>query len=154
MRFFLLLLLFACQSIQIPTYVRQNLSAIEIGNTSSIEEAELYGRLAQLLQPYGPSKYRLDFNLEYNESDLAVAKTSDILRKGLNQKVFFELTDKSSGKSLIKEQFTVYSSYSLIAEPMTSYAQQSSNKKLLAHNAAENIRYRLIVFFNKFHPEG
>jgi hypothetical protein len=148
-RFLLLFLLVGCKGYKIDNDVKQQLSQIEIWQTSSIEEAEAYERLSKLLQPKEPTKYLINFKLEYSESNIAIARTSDVMRKSLVQTVKFELLDKETDQVLLKKSIRLHSSYSTIQEPMVSYGQMTSNKKLLAIRAAEILRYNLIVYFTK-----
>jgi hypothetical protein len=144
-----LLLLLSCTKIQNSSYINHELSQIEIGATNSVEEAESYHHLWALLKPQQQTKYLLNFTLSYDESTLAISKASDTLRKGLAQTLKFELIDKATNEVLLKDTIKLHSSYSLIIEPLVSYAQFDSNKKFLARRAAENLRYRLMVYFNK-----
>ena len=148
-RFLLLFLLVSCKGYKIDNNVKQQLSQIEIGQTSSIEETEAYERLYNLLQPKEPTKYLLNFKLEYSESNIAIAKTSDVMRKSLVQSVKFELLDKETDQVLLKKSIRLHSSYSSAQGPMVSYGQMTSNKKLLAIRAAEVLRYHLIMYFTK-----
>lgn len=139
--------LFSLASCQSISYVSPEIAHIQIGPTSTIEEAECWGHLRQILPSQEPAKYYLTFRLEYEQKDLAISKTSDILRKRLTQKVFFELTQIDTNQVLLKSDFTLHSSYSLITHPMVSYGQQNTNKKFLSRAAAEKIRSRLVLFF-------
>lgn len=149
MRFLLLFLLLSCKGYSIKPNVKQQLASIELGATSSTEEAEMYERLDNLLRPEEPSRYLLDFKLSYEESDIAISRTSDVMRKSLVQNVQFELRDKEADRVLLKKSIRLHSSYSTIQEPMVSYAQMTSNRKLLAMRAAELLRYHLILYFDK-----
>jgi hypothetical protein len=148
-RFLLLFLLVSCKGYSVDSSVKQKLSQIEIGQTSSIEEAEAYERLSNLLQPKEPTKYLINFKLDYSGSNIAIARTSDATRKSLVQTVKFELIDKETDQVLLKKSIRLHSSYSTVQEPMVSYGQMTSNKKLLAIRAAEVMRYHLLVYFTK-----
>jgi hypothetical protein len=148
-RFVLLLTLLSCQTRPLTTFTRAELSQIELAPSSCVEEAILYRRLEQVLRPAASTKYFLTFHIEYAEKDLAIAKTSDLLRRGLTQKVTFTLSDKKNDAVLLQKTFNMHSSYSLIAEPMVSHGQMASNKNVLALRAAENIGYQLMMFFAK-----
>jgi hypothetical protein len=143
-----LFLLFCCVDVKRNQGVQNELSKIEIASTNSIEEAEAYDRLSDLLIQKGQAIYDLKFSIEYTENTLAISRFSDILRKGLTQTLKFELSDKITNQVLLKDTIKTHSSYSLISEPLVSYAQMESNKKFLARRGAENLRYRLMIFFN------
>jgi hypothetical protein len=105
--------------------------------------------LRQLFHSSSNTEYLLNFTLEHTEDNLAISKSSDVVRKSLTQVVKFELQDKATDKILLKDTISLHSSYSLNTEPLVSYAQMDSNKKFLARRAAEVLRYRLINFFHK-----
>jgi hypothetical protein len=153
-RFLLLFLLINCKGYKIDDNTKLKLSQIEIGKTSSIEEAETYERLSNLLQPKEPTKYLLNFKLDYSESNIAITRTSDVMRKSLVQTIHFELIEKETDQVLLKKSIALHSSYSTIQEPMVSNGQMTSNKKLLAIRAAEILRYHLMIKFFQLASNG
>jgi hypothetical protein len=152
MRFGLILtvlFLFSCSNAKFNKDIKNKLSCVEIGQVNSIEESECYSYLRQLFHSSSNTEYLLNFTLEHTEDNLAISKSSDVVRKSLTQVVKFELQDKATDKILLKDTISLHSSYSLNTEPLVSYAQMDSNKKFLARRAAEVLRYRLINFFHK-----
>jgi len=145
------LVLLSCSNAMISQDVRQKLSSVEIAQPNSIEESECYYSLQKALDPSVSTEYVLSFTLEYLEDNLAISKSSDVLRKSLTQVVKFQLEDKKTQSILLKDVIRLHSSYSLNTEPLISYVQMDSNKKFLALRAAEVLRYRLISFFHKGH---
>lgn len=138
-----------------PLYGNTNLSnsyylnQIEIQPIESIEGIEFYNRMISILPSKVGSKFLLNVSLIYSSEHGIIQKNSDIIRENLKLYVRYSLINKDTNKTLTTGEFRRISSYSTIFVPYSNTSKNQDSAKNLATSAAEEIRTRLILFFEK-----
>lgn len=151
-----LLLLTACKLH--PVYsirtnaVQNDLCAIDIESIQSINGAQMYDYLLNLIPKPCTKKYRLTVKLNYTNSSSVIQKNSDALRHNVNQVVKYKLTQINESITLISGSFNNSSSYSDTTSAYINYNANQNAESAMAKHAAEKIITMLILFF-KNHTE-
>ena len=127
------------------------INSIEIEPINSVEGAEFFHHLSTLFPAQGVTKYLLKVNLSFVSTPVAIQKNSDILRQTLSQLVEYHLYDKATGKQVTGGKFKHISSYATTFTPYASYIESESALQNLSRQAAEDIRTRLILYFENKH---
>lgn len=146
---FLLLTISAC-SFQ-PIYSSNNhtykeLSDIEIESvSSSVEGADYYNHLANLLPPGKSSKYLLSTSISFVQSFSVLQQNSDILRETSTIAVHYTLTEKETGKIISSDHFSRMASFSSGFSPYSNSVKQQDEQRNLAIMAAEEVRNRIML---------
>lgn len=146
----IILLLFQTSCGFVPAYKAQNaadLSFIEITPISSIEGTYFYNHLKALLPPSKDTKYVLTSTLAFSQSYNIIQANADILRETQNISVSYQLIDKNSLQIVTSGNFTKMNSYSVNFSLYSNTALRQDSTNLLAENAAEEVRNRLMLFF-------
>lgn len=147
---FIILLFFQTSCGFTPAYKTQNaedLSFIEITPISTIEGTYFYNYLKALLPSSKDPKYVLTTSLAFAQSYNIIQTNSDILRETQNIAVNYQLIDKNSLKIVTSGNFTKMNSYSVNFSLYSNTALRQDSTNLLAENAAEEVRNRLMLFF-------
>jgi hypothetical protein len=126
-----------------------NLCAVEIESIPSIAGAELYQYLSELIPYCGVTKYRLTVNLSYLNSSGIIKRNSDVSREITTQLVQYKLLDMQNQQVVTSGQFNNISSYNTATSPYTTYIESESILETMALQAAEEVRTRLILFFDE-----
>ena len=124
-----------------------SLSSIEIEPIESIEGAEFYQNLINLLPPSKKIQYLLKVQFHYVSSPLVIQKNADIFRQTVSQLVKYQLLDKDTNKELTAGQFRLLSSYSSHYSAYTTHIESEKTLANLTKLGAEEIRARLILYF-------
>lgn len=125
----------------------KELSQIEVSSINSIEGAEFLYKINSILPSKTVIKYKLNVSLKYSESHGIIQKNSDVLRENRNLFASYSLVDISSGTVITSGSFTKLSSRSNTFSPYENTLKGQDSFKYLAYTAAEEIRNRLILFF-------
>jgi LPS-assembly lipoprotein len=128
----------------------RHLSQIEIQPIASIEGVEFYNRMSSILPSKTDSKFLLITSLIYSAEHGIIQKNSDIIRENLKLLVRYSLINQDTGKTLTSGEFRRISSYSTIFVPYSNTVKSQDSAKNLATSAAEEIRTRLILFFENY----
>jgi LPS-assembly lipoprotein len=123
------------------------LSQIEISPIQSIEGVEFYNRMSSILPSNTGSKFLLTVSLTYSSEHGIIQKNSDIIRENLKLHVRYSLISQDTRRTLTSGEFRRISSYSTIFVPYSNTVRSQDSAKNLAASAAEEIRTRLILFF-------
>ena len=128
-------------------YMMGELDAIEVSPISSIEGAELYRYLSDLLPLKRTPLYILKISFTYTESPIAIQKNSDVIRENVNHLVHYELQNIHTGEIATKGKFKQMTSYNSTFYPYASYIEKEHAIKNLTKHSSEEIRRRLILYF-------
>lgn len=126
----------------------ENLTDIEVTPISTIEGAHFYEHIKTIFPPLKKTKYILNTTLAFSRSYNIILPNSDILRETQNIAVTYQLVDKASLKVLTSGNFNKMSSYSANFSLYSNSILRQESAIILAENAAEEIRNRLIMFFS------
>jgi hypothetical protein len=125
------------------------LSAIEISPIETIEGIDFYNHIKNLLPSEGNTRYVLNTTLSFSRSYNILQSNSDIFREVQNIKVTYQLIDKQSLKIINTGSFVKMDSYSVNSSLYSNAVLRQDAMSVLAENAAEEIRNRLVMFFIK-----
>lgn len=132
---------------------RELLGQIELSSMQSIEGADFYNRLKNIL-PYGrEKKYLLKTTLSFSKDFSIIQKNSDILREMVAARVSYSLRDKETGKIRISGSFSRLSSFNTTFSPYSNQVQQYNVQKNLAIMSAEEVRNRIMLFLERENKE-
>ena len=123
------------------------LDAIEISPIASMEGAELYRYLSDLLPLKREPLYILKISFVNTESPIAIQKNSDVIRENVSHIVYYELQDIRTGKVATSGKFKQMTSYNSTFYPYASYVEREHTTKNLTKYSSEEIRRRLILYF-------
>jgi hypothetical protein len=135
-----------------PVYKTQNsdiLPSIKINPIDSLDGAELYHHLSNLIKTSDDGQYQLNVKLEYLSSPLAITKDSNIVQQSATQLVSYDLIDQSTHRQITSGNFRLTGSYNAMFSAYESHTEEQQTKANLAGRAAEEIRLRLIMYFYK-----
>ncbi len=127
----------------------QLLESVEIELMHSIEGADFYNHLKNILPPNSDSKYQIITNIVFIENYSIIQDNADVLRAIITAQVSFKLIDKKTDKILLNSSFSRPSSYSTTFSPYSNLIQKHEVLKNLSIMVAEEIRNRLIIHFYK-----
>ncbi len=135
-----------------PVYSTKSLASnqlklIEVEPIESIDGAEFYFYLSQIMPNSHSTKYLLKVQFTATNTPLALQKNSDILRQTINQLIHYQLIDKETNKEVTTGKFKNISSYSTTTSPYATYVDGEMASQNLSKNAAEEIHSRLILYF-------
>lgn len=123
------------------------LSSIEITPISSIDGTYFYNHLKSILPPSTAPKYILNTTLSFSKSYNIIQPNSDILRETQNISVNYQLIDKQTLKVVSGGNFIKMNSYSVNFTLYSNTVLRQESIAILAENAAEEVRNRLMMFF-------
>jgi hypothetical protein len=124
-----------------------DLSAIEVESINTIEGAEFYQNLVEILPASQKIKYILKVQFQYVSSPLVIQKNADILRQTVSQLVKYQLLEKETNKQLTSGQFKLLSSYNSHYSAYKTHIESEKTSTNLTKLGAEEIRTRLILYF-------
>jgi len=127
--------------------VSSSLDAIEISQIPSMEGAELYRYLSDLLPLKVDPLYVLKISFTSTGSPIAIQKNSDVIRENVSHTVQFELLDIKTAKVLTSGKFKQMTSYNSTFSPYGSNVEREHTAKNLTKYSSEEIRRRLILYF-------
>ena len=127
-------------------HTKQFLENIEITPLDSIEGADFYNHLKNILPHGNQAKYILTTNYAFTKNISIIQKNSDISRESITIKVTYTLKDKLTDNNIITEQFSRFASFNTTASPYSNNVNQQDIQKNLAIMSAEEVRNRLMLF--------
>ncbi len=130
-------------------FLHNELNAIDVEPIRSVDGAEFYHRLVSILPQTTKAQYLLRAQFSNISMPATIEKNSNVLRESINQFVKYQLIDIKTNKILISEKFYQTTSYNTIFMPYASDVEREETQIELAHQAAEEIRSRLILYFAK-----
>ncbi len=122
------------------------LQKIEIAPPGTIEGAEFYNQLKNIIPPSLPANYILETKLQFSQDFSIIQKNSDVLREIVTLRVSYTLKEKMTDRTILSGTFTRLSSYNTSFSP---YANSTKNQQVLMNLAiisAEEIRNRIILY--------
>lgn len=123
------------------------LQSIEVAPISSPEGADFYNHLKNILPVAQNVKYTLETKLSYQKDYSIIQKNSDVLRESVTVRVSYKLLDSNTQKLITSGHFSRLSSFSTNFSPYSNQTSQQETQKSLAIMSAEEIRNRIILFF-------
>lgn len=123
------------------------LQSIEIEPIVSPEGADFYNHLKNILPVAQNVKYTLETKLSFQKDYSIIQKNSDVLRENVTVKVSYKLLDSNTQKLITSGHFSRLSSFSSNFSPYSNQTSQQETQKSLAIMSAEEIRNRIILFF-------
>ena len=136
-----------------PIYRKQSnpmnnfLQSIKIIPISSRDGADYYNNLNIILPPSSSPKYYLETKLSYGKDYSIIQRNSDVLREVVTIKVSYKLFESKTQALFTSGYFTRLASYSTNFSPYSNQTNQQEAQKLLAIMSAEEVRNRIILFF-------
>ena len=136
-----------------PIYKKQSnptnnfLQRIEIIPISSPDGADYYNHLNNILPPSSNPKYNLETTLSYEKDYSIIQRNSDVLREVVTIKVSYKLIESKTQKLVTSGYFTRLASYGTNFSPYSNQTNQQETQRLLAIMSAEEVRNRVILFF-------
>lgn len=123
------------------------LQSVEVGPINSPDGADYYNHLKNILPVVQNAKYILKTQLSYTKDYSIIQKNSDVLRESVTIKVLYTLLESSTQKVVTSGHFSRLSSFSTNFSPYSNQSSQQETQRSLAIMAAEEIRNRIILFF-------
>lgn len=152
---FFLVLVFLCTSAcgfkaihKIDNINYYQLKNIEIEPINSIEGAEFYNQLKNILPYQHDAKYKLITTISFSENYNIIHNNSDALNEVVTARVNFKLLDKTTDKILLNSSFSKPSSYVTTFSPYSNLIQKHDLLSNLSIMVAEEIRNRIIIYFS------
>ena len=125
---------------------RKFLEHIEISPITSVNGADFYNHLKNIL-PYGNEiKYILTNNITFIKDISIIQENSDILREIITVRVTYTLIDKGTGKIITSGKFSRLSSFNTTFSPYSNLVKQQDIQRNLAMISAEEVRNRIMLF--------
>jgi hypothetical protein len=124
------------------------LPKINITPINSVEGAELYRHLSDIIGNDDEAIYQLQIKLEYLILPLVISKDSDVTLQSVTLIVHFDLLDRQTRKLLKSENIKLVGSYNTAFSHYISHTAEEAEKVNLATNAAGEIQKRLCIFYN------
>lgn len=122
------------------------LKKIELAPINTIEGAEFYNQLKNIIPPASKAQYILETTLLYSNGFSIIESNSDVLREMITLNVKYKIKDKFNDKIIMSGKFTRLSSYNTNS---SLYANSERNQQALidlAITAAEEVRNRIILY--------
>lgn len=127
--------------------IAPEIEAIEIEEINSMEGSEFRSFLSRVMPRRAPVLYRLKVTFSNVNVPIVIKKDSSMLRNGISQTVTYELRRAGDGKTITSGSFRRLCSYDNSFKPYASYVEGEDVLKNFTKNAAEEIRNRLILYF-------
>lgn len=127
----------------------QFLESVEMSSNNSVEGADFYNHLKNILPQSNKPRYLLSTNYSFTKATSIIQKTSDVTRESMTIRINYTLKDKLTGKTIASESFSRFSSFNLTFSPYSNEVNQQDIRKNLAIMSAEEIRNRLIMLSKK-----
>ncbi|RTK93641.1 MAG: hypothetical protein EKK61_00855 [Rickettsiales bacterium] len=136
-----------------PIYKADNsnyhqLQNIEIESINSIEGAEFYNQLKNILPHQHDAQYQLVTTLSFSENYNIIQNKADVFSEIVTVYVNFKLLDKTTDQVLLNSSFSKPSSYNTTFSPYSNLIQKHDILKNLSIMVAEEIRNRIIIYFS------
>lgn len=122
------------------------LQKIELAPPSTIEAAEFYNQLKNIIPPALNAAYTLESKLQFSQDFSIIQKNSDVLREIITLKVSYTLKEKMTDRIVTSGKFTRLSSYST---SFSTYENLNKNQQIITNLAivsAEEVRNRIILY--------
>ena len=122
------------------------LQKIELAPPYTIEGAEFYNQLKNIIPPSLHADYILESKLQFAQDFSIIQKNSDVLREIIILKVSYTLKEKITDKTITSGKFTRLSSYNT---SFSTYENLNRNQQTLTNLAiisAEEVRNRIILY--------
>jgi hypothetical protein len=125
---------------------RSALENIDVEMINSIEGADFYNHLQNIL-PHGPAaKYTLTTNCAFIKSISIIQKNSDVFRELITIKLSYKLRNKITGDKITSGSFSRLSSFNTAFSPYSNLVSKQDIQKNLAIMSAEEVRNRIMTF--------
>lgn len=125
---------------------RKFLEHIEISPIASVNGADFYNHLENILPYENEIKYILTSNIAFLKDISIIQENSDILREIITVRVTYTLTDKGTGKIITSGKFSRLSSFNTTFSPYSNLVKQQDIQRNLAMMSAEEVRNRIMLF--------
>ena len=123
------------------------LQEIELAQPSTIEGAEFYNQLKNIIPPTAlHANYILESKLQFTQDFSIIQRNSDVLREIVTLKVSYTLKEKMSGKTITSGKFTRLSSNNTSFSPYENLNKNQQTLTNLAIISAEEVRNRIILY--------
>lgn len=138
-----------------PLYAAENntitkeLSAIQLAEISSVNGAEFIRVFYDIMPQTEKPKYLLKVEFGQTTNPTALQKNAEILRRMITQVTKYRLFDLNSNKLLTEGQFITYSSFNSSLTPYAAHVENEGAVESIIKDAAQQLRLRLILYFNK-----
>ncbi len=122
------------------------LQKIELAPPCTIEGAEFYNQLKNIIPPPLHTEYILESKLQFSQDFSIIQRNSDVLREIITLKVSYILREKMTDKTITSGKFTRLSSYNT---SFSTYENLNKNQQTLTNLAiisAEEVRNRIILY--------
>lgn len=129
------------------SHLDNNLNAIEIEFPSTIEGQEFYHSLSSILPKKSSIRYILKVNFSSHSFPLAIQRNSDTLIQSIQYMVEYKLFDINTKTILTSGQLKQFNSYNTTFSPYATSLEQLNAAENLARFSAEEIRNRLVLYF-------
>lgn len=129
------------------TFHSYSMPPISLQSIDSVEGAELYQTLVEILGKPDKANYELRITLEYNISSLAITNDSSTIKQSIAQTTKYYLYDSTSGMIVTSGTINSFGVCSTMFSSYNSYVEESQTKIHLAKEAANAIYGRLLMFF-------
>lgn len=133
----------------IDNAVYECLQFIEIEPIESVEGADFYNHLKNILPRTKIPKYLVTPKFSYSKGFNILKDNADISRETNNIHVSYTIYDSDAQKIVASEKFTRFSSFNTSSLPYSNVVTEQTDKRNLAISAAEELRNRLILFSAK-----
>lgn len=128
------------------------LSSVRVEKIPNRDGQILEFKLVDLLNPQGsPSyaSYSLKVNLTYQKAELGISDNLEVTRYDINAIAVYELVSLSDNKVVDSGTVKTKSSYNRTTSEFSTYVAEQDSISLASKELAEQIRARLIYYFDK-----
>ncbi|MGD0144694.1 MAG: LPS assembly lipoprotein LptE [Rhizomicrobium sp.] len=98
------------------------------------------------------AQYRLTISIRQLVQSIAIENNASITRYNYSLYANYELTDRKTGKSILKGSENTISPYDVVASPYATEVAEHGAQKSGAHDIASRIQVRLAVYFTDNAP--
>lgn len=127
----------------------KDIESIEVIELNSLEGSEFRYYLSKIMPKKRETKYLLKVDFGNSTLPILIKKDSNLLRNGINQTVNYQLSDVKDNKIISSGSFRQLASYNITFAPYASYIEEEATLTNLTKKSAEEIRNRLILYFEK-----
>lgn len=137
----------------VPTELDQRLKSVDVVLLRGTRAEQIFStELADLLDPQSKATakpYLLELQYKRDEQPAIVQQDRTITRFRIMLTGSYVLKDKASGKVLDKGKATQRVTYDDLTNEFANYSAQTDSEERAARELAEQIRQRLLGYFNK-----
>lgn len=129
------------------TFHSNSLPNISVQPVNSVEGAELYQTLIEILGVHNKPDYDLHIDLDYKTSNLAITDDSSVIKQSITQTAKYTLHNSVSGAIITSGTISSFGVCSTMLGSYNSYVEESQTKIHLAKEVASTIYARLLMYF-------